>query len=330
MKKRIQKKKEAKIIQKYEPGLMNVLNPILQIVENFDPLEYRTEEARIQKVLNENFQYTGVREAFTEIFPNLNLNLHFQKMRKEVKREIQEKCIQDFRFATLLQVVEDAEKMYPNIATLIIFKRNFFDTLAKGFEPYDLMHEYEAQQGERRARAAVRFFREVAEMVYSNYLKILIEFVEILECKSVIKSFQRFGVLANQLPDRLEKLGYKNLVDKDAGWLRNAACHSHWKYISDSDTILLWDTNHEKIEMTSERLFSKGLDMYVMCIEQFQSLILLYLKNKICTDWSDIIMYLQINFYKLLNDDLQVKNNLESKLEQYFSSLSHLEFKEAK
>jgi hypothetical protein len=332
MKRRVQKRKELKVIKQYEPLFQNMFGSVIQIVGDFNPTEYRTQEAKIKSTLEKQLEETSnseqFGEAFLKLFSTLNLKSLVTSLQKTIKKEIKEHSENDVRFAELHRLVNDAESKCPNIACVLFFQSNPLELLSKSFEPYDLIQKVEEENGEHANRNIIRIYREVAELLYDDYLKALYGFVQILEGKKIIKLSNTFGNLTSQLPDRLEKLGYKNLVDSDAGWMRNATCHGRWAYKPENGKAILWDLNKSEKEFSHEELLEKALNMYAMVVNNYLSLILIYLKNKICSkEWFSILSYIQKNWSGIVNEDKVKSENIKKMIEGEISHFREFTFK---
>ncbi len=333
MKRRVQKKKESKMLQKYEPVFENMFGSLLQLSEEFNPSEYRTQQAQIKNTLEKRLEDTQnseqLGEAFLSFFATVDFKLLTNGLSKKLNEEIDEHIKLDERFGELFRLISDAEKKCPGISAVFFFNNNPLETHSKSLEPADLIQEFEKQKGERAGRTAVRIFREVAELVYDDYLNAIYGFVQILEGKKTIKLTNKFGNLTEQLPRRLEKLGYKNLVDSDAGWLRNATCHGRWIYKPEIGKTVLWDLNKMERALTPDELAGKAMDMYTMVLQNYLPLIMIYLSNQVCSkQWLGIIKYAQANLTSLVNGDVKKNEQVDKMIEATFSAVKAIEFKQ--
>ncbi len=331
MNQRLRKKKSIKVIDKYLPYFENMMLPIIEIAEKIDVAEFRTHEQKMREIIEKQFQTTDGNEilkSLSKMFLGIDLSSFSKEINKQLKSEIREREKNDIRFKELHRIVNETEKLYPNISIVILFRNSPFEDLVKAFEPYDLIKEFKNQKGEKAAKTAIRIYREVVEMLYENYVKAICEFTELLEGKKQIKSYQSLGVLVDQLPRRLNKLGYSELIDADAGWIRNAACHGQWKYIPEKNKIALWDKKKTGKEFSAQELFEKSMGMYNMIMENYNALIFIYLKSKMANEWLWLLKFFQKNFNQLIiNNKPEKLKYMKERIEKMFAPIMKLEFK---
>lgn len=332
MKKRIKRKKENQIITQAIPHLENIFEPAIKLIEGADPLEYRTNEAKVKKMvegqLNDEQNAEQFGKAFLELFPAIDLKKHIKEITQKFEDQIRDANNQDPRFSELYKLLMDADKKCNNIGIILFYKIDPLQTLAKLFEPQDLINEIPLLSGEKANRNIIRLFREVAELLYADYLDSVNILLQIVEGKSSIKLSNKFGNHTNQLPKRLEKLGYFNLVIAEAGWIRNATCHGHWIYNVETDRVALWDQSKPKQELSPNELYQQALEMYAMVVENYLPLMLIYLGKKICSkEWIGILSYLQKNWKAVLSNNEKKSTKLGNMIENEFMQLKKMDFK---
>lgn len=332
MKKRIQKKKENKILSQALPHLEHIFEPAIKILQEADPLEYRTNEAKVKKMIEgqiddeQNAEQFG--KAFFELIPAIDLKKHIKEITQNFEKQIRDANHQDLRFSQLYNLLMDADKKCNNIGLMLFYKSNPLETLAKLFEPQDLINEIPSLSGEKANRNIIRLFREVAELLYTDYLDSINMLLQVVEGKSSIKTSNKFGNHTSQLPKRLEKLGYINLVNAEAGWMRNATCHGHWHYNAETDSVVLWDQSKPKQEFSPTDVYHQALEMYTMVVENYLPLMLIYLGKKICSkEWASIFSYLQKNWKAILSEDKKKTTKLGEMIEREFTQLKQIDFK---
>lgn len=329
MKKRIRKKRSSKLIQEYTPYFENMFMPIIEIMENIDPSEFRTHELKMRESLEKQFQNAEsnkLLESFIKLFSELDLFSFDKSVNKQLRIKIAERRKNDLVFNELYHLTNEIEKIYPNVSFVIFFRDNPFENFVKAFEPYDLIQEFEKSKGEKAAKTVVRIYREIAEMLYDNYVRAVCEFTELLEGKKLIKSYGSFGVLVNQLPNRLKKFGYTKLVTEDAGWIRNATCHGRWKYDPAKDKIILWDKNKPEREFSSRELFEKSMAMYHTVIESYLNLVMVYLEKKMANECLSFLKFAQKCIKESTNNNPEILKSIELRIENLFSSVIGLQF----
>jgi hypothetical protein len=119
-------------------------------------------------------------------------------------------------------------------------------------EPVDLLDAAQKSTGELRARCLVRALREVAEMLYVPYLRL----VWMLTCcaRGEWPAFPSdFGALVNQVQIRVGATS-PGLVEPRAATFRNAASHVHWFYEPATDSVVLWDRKRPRTTLKTEAL----------------------------------------------------------------------------
>lgn len=307
-----------------------ILSPVFQIIETLDLGELRTGEFKIRQIFEKKFNSYDTKAvvsfAIIDTFKNTDLASFAKESNREIKKKIKE-FSKDERFTTFLRMLNDAEKMYPNVGILILLQENPVDMIFKASETHDLINEFKKLKGEKAARCAVRIYREVAEFLYVNYVHAVFEFVQILEGEKDIKSTLSFGVMLKQLPARLERLGYSDLLAMDASLIRNATCHTHWKYNAADDNILFWNKNKTlERQLTSGELFEKAMAMYDMVTENYYNIIQLHFKQKIFNDWLTIFRYVIKKFDQVVKGNPLINEYLEKQLAIHFEKVLQLRF----
>jgi hypothetical protein len=330
MKHRVIKKENSNTLKIWLPYIENFLYSLVELSQNADLSMLRTHEQKIRETLEQQFSNKNgddILIAIIAVIKKINLGIYSKEIKRQIKNEVKEKSEKDLRFNEIFSLVSEAEKKYSNVCFVVFFRTNPMEEFIKGCESYDLISDFENQKGEKAARNAIRIYREVAEMTYDNYVRILSELIELLEGKEVIKSHQSFGVLVSQLPKKLEKFGYFNLVDSNVGWLRNATCHGHWRYIPETDKIKLWDKTKPEKEFTSIELFKMAMNMHSMVSEIYMSIIPIYFKSKFFNEFFPLIKYVQKNFANLIEGSESHQSCAEKMLIDIFEPVTKIEFK---
>lgn len=330
MKQRIRKKISSKRLQNYLPNIEPLFHELIQMSESLNPEEYRTSEIRLKESVAAKFDTEAGEEFFDAMvksFIDLDLSAFAKQIKKIRNREIKKRSKIDERFGILLSAIADAEKVCPNIGLLILFRTNPIEELAKAFDMVDLISEFENLKGEKAARCAIRLYREVAEMLYTNYLKTLAELCCALEGKTQLSYSKQLGHLSIQVHSRLRAFGYADIVDPDTGWIRNASCHGHWIYEPKLDSIFLWDLNKPKKEMKSIEVYQKAIEMYRMVTEIYYPILHIYLSDKVVNHWLPLLKYFQKNFQKILAGDKKHEDVFAGKFEKLFENLSKIDVK---
>ena len=159
---------------------------------------------------------------------------------------------EDPRWQALMALIAEVEARKPE--TVFSEIEPYWSTfrVEKLAEVLDPLMEARGSVGELRARAVVRTVAAAAELLYFPYLGVVWR----LTCHSRGEEpgkLEKSGVLVQNLVQRLPQ--GSPLCDSDAGWLRNAAAHGSWRYLSETDSLELWDLKRSpKILSTTELL----------------------------------------------------------------------------
>lgn len=159
----------------------------------------------------------------------------YRKMINDLKKQIKD----DKEASSLLDLIWYADKKIP-FSPLIVFQHFLpeMEFYRRVMEPLDLFSQAGKSNDEAKVRALIRALRETAEMLYEPYLRALFQIAMLAEGKWS-KGPENFGSLVKQTHEKLKS--YPEIVEPNAGWLRNAASHAHWVYEVNKKTIIVWD-----------------------------------------------------------------------------------------
>lgn len=191
-------------------------------------------------------------------------------MQQEYRKVINdlEKQIKDNKEASsLLDLIWCADKKIP-FSPLIVFQYFLpeMEFYRRAMEPLDLFSQAGKSTDEAKARALIRALRETAEMLYEPYLRALFQIAMFAEGKWS-KGPENFGSLVKQTHEKLKS--HPEIVEPNAGWLRNAASHAHWVYEVNKKTIIVWDRTVKPKRMTIQQLEKVSSTMYQMVCNKF-------------------------------------------------------------
>jgi hypothetical protein len=306
------------------------IEAINQITNEGDLAEYRTTQLKIQRRIEREFEKSQCPDFFQEfliLFSQAELSVVFEKIKNDIKAQYIDLVSADSHFGSLCRLVNKADKVCPNMGLAVLVREDPLEAMAKSCEPYDLIKQSENQSGEKAARTATRIFREITEHLYDNYVRTVCELTSICEGKSEIISNQNFGSIVHDLQKRLQKIGFSDIVEFDAAFLRNACSHSQWKYVPERDKIILWDLNEKSVELTPEELYQKAILMYQMSVSNLHNVLPLYYKKKLLTDWRHVFILIQHLFSKGDVDADKEMKLIEDEINDQLSSIRHLTFK---
>lgn len=332
MKQRKRKKNVVKAFEKYGKVFIDILEPILENVENFNPDEHRTFQHEFSKSIEKRFENVTndkeVFEHFIKLMESVDFNSAAKEQNKKLKKELNEYEQKDKRFKQLYNLVYDAEKKCPNIGAFIFFMSNPIELFAKSNEPLDLISESDSLTGEKAGKNAIRVYREVAEYVYIDYLKAVFRFVQILEGKTEIKVPIEFGNLCKQISDKLKKYRLENLVEPEAAWIRNATCHADAPYNASIQKLVLGDrTKQIKKEFTPGEIMGKAMQLHSMVVDNYLNLVSYYFRKKAFNDWKEILSYTKKNMLAIINEDPKKIKVLQEMMQKDFSEIEKFSFK---
>lgn len=305
------------------------IEPLVKKVENFDFRYFSNFQNEIKfdienKIteLDENINLSDIIREFIE---STDLKELFETIKKQNEEKRDEIIKKDNRAKHLFELIEKVDSKVPNISFLILSRINPLEHIRKMYEPLDLLLEIEKYKGEHRARLIIRFFREVSEFVYDNYIRILWELTSIINDQKNITSNGKFGKIILDITPRLIKENSEELIEKDAGWIRNAASHASYIYKDSSDSLIMWDKNRPKKEILVNDLLNNSISMYSI---SSQVILDIYVCNIYRIILNNELIDIIINEKeKLLRLDKEVLKLIKIKIERQFESLKGIRIK---
>lgn len=328
MKRRLQKKFGAITIRKYSPLLKGFLPIFKKFAEEFNPAEYRKHAKLFRHSMEKELDLAdrdSIKTGVIQIFKNIDLYSYSKEANKGINYQLKISN-GDETFKELNQLVNEAEKICPNIFFGVFMRNNPFEMFIKGLEPYDLIHDFKSLRGEKAARTAIRIYREVAESIYDHYIRSISELISIIEGRKRIVSNQSFGTLLNQMHKKLNHLGYFQIVKPDVSFLRNACCHGDWQYDLDSDEIFLSGNNKKLIKYTPSALYDKAMELYTIAGADYFTFFNLYMKKKLFNEWLPILKYCQRHLLSIINCDQNKISFIQGRFEKEFLGLRDYSF----
>ena len=181
-----------------------------------------------------------------------NYNKYEESRLRSLKKEKQKLQKKDSRIILLERLFREVDRKRKYLVFLIL--KDFFDYedhIRRSLEPADLLLALQSRKREAKARYLLRAYREIVEMSYQKYLRLLWILSSILldDRKPFPKSL---GDYCRQLPLRLDD--YRSLVDPDVAFIRNAAAHGDWAYDPSSNSVILQDKKKIPLELTLRKL----------------------------------------------------------------------------
>lgn len=257
------KKDIPNALEKYFGPLVKEL---IKKAETLDPKYFGEMQAAVVNILEKHFQRLSENGKVLNGFINFIKDLDVKRLAKEMSY-YNEKQLNNFKSSNIrvvkfIELLDEVDRIKPNMSIVILLRVNLNNYLRKIVEPYTNVEELNKSYGEHKARMTMRFFREVFEYLYDNYIRILWEMVLVLEGKNEIRSKkQKPGQLINNLVPRLEQLNMSELIEPIAATVRNAATHVTWKYNMKENSITVWDTKESSFSLGVEQLIEKAKQM---------------------------------------------------------------------
>ena len=233
----------------------HLVEPFEQKIKDADPLSTDTLVYEIEKEIhakaedlieNDKVSIETIQELIgfaKKVSPEEYHKITIKEVSEE--RTLLEK--EDYRAELLYQFFEEADSKASVISFFILNRSSFQDFIKNLMKVQGLFDEVEGLSGERKAYRVASLFEEVAERLYGNYCKMLYELQCVIDDKTEIKSFQKFGIIYNLLKDKISPK-YSDLLHTDFALTqyRNAIAHKTYRYLPENDALLLWDYTKEK------------------------------------------------------------------------------------
>lgn len=321
-----------KTAQKYNLKLIeSFFNPIIEKAKDFDYKHYTKYEKELNSELEkqvgklDKFKRNTFVKGFKFLLNQVDLYKVLEKAKKFNENKKEELSQKDNRNKLFFELFNEADRIIPFISIAILVKTDLESILRKQCEPVDLFEDYENATGEHRARIAARIFREVSEMLYIKYIRILWQLNSIIKGKKVISSNESFGKMLSDLANNFngERL---ELIESDAGKLRNALVHASYSYNDEKDSIIYWDKSLEKFEISIQSLYEKVGRMYEISAYNIIEIFVLQINNFVLVD-SNLGVFFIENKEKVLEQDNKTLKLIETRLRKMFSKIYEIKFK---
>lgn len=158
-------------------------------------------------------------------------------------------------------------------------------------------------------------------------MKAVFRFIKILGGETSIQIPVGFGPLCDQISNKLKNLGFEDLIEADAAWIRNAACHADWMYNASNQKLVLKDKRGIKKEFAPQEFMEKALHLYSMVVDNYFKLLTYYFRRKAFNDWKVILSYTQKNMMAIVNNDSAKTKLLVEKFQKDFLEIQKISFK---
>ena len=327
-----QSNKPSKLIQLFEEHIL----PWEKKIKKFDPREVQTLKHNIEEDLqskmdsikDESQVIDFLKSVFEEILA-LDLDKFERRQTKAIKKAKKRLIKEDERVGLFFQLIKEADKITPLISFRVLNRMPFLflnENIAKsngvGLDCKEL-------KGERRAERMADYYVDVSERLYTNYVKILWEFCQILRGDDEIKSLGSFGSIIENLRRHLP-VKYHPLIDFEAAWYRNAFAHRDRIYLPKNGELLLRHSKGKEAKQvsicmnclqhkTEEKLLIAGI--YLKEIQYLYLMKNVYIKGG--------LMRLSVDFFKnsdIFNISEEEATMLDAKINQLFSGVARYQF----
>jgi hypothetical protein len=260
-------KRIEKILRHAMPQLPDQFLQLARKFERFDGRRPATFKAELEHDLSVLMQHAslhdvGILQDITQLIGHPEFKGEITRLVSNVAGMAKQQAKADKRYSLLMRLVNEADARVPLSPWLLL--QDIADPrvmLELQCAPKDLLAEAEREVGELRATAVLRAYADVAEPLYKLYLNriwLLSYFKE--EEVPTVKKVPSFGNLVAQAGKRLA--GYPGLIDPDAGWMRNSACHNRRVYLPHVDAVEMWDENRPRRQVPVLELLKRVKDMY--------------------------------------------------------------------
>ncbi|MGB7923308.1 MAG: hypothetical protein WCF57_08690 [Pyrinomonadaceae bacterium] len=267
-------------IMRVTPTLPMVLRRTLRRIEYFDFKQPVTLVEKIKAdfagmpILAEVTGDTGMMlcRLFTEMISREEFRKWYEENIGHLKREAATDC----RYSELLRLMGEADARIPFVSVIVSFRHaDPVERLSAQCSPVDLLQQAEGARGEGRATAVLRALVETLERVY-RYYRITIWQLSFFRAGEMPNAqAPSTGNLVKEVVRRLPD--YPNLVEPDAGWMRNSAVHNPREYVVSNDSLVLWDKNVPRTEIRVDDLLVMVQRMYSVSAVTMQRVAQLYL-----------------------------------------------------
>lgn len=280
--------KIAREIVRLMPKLPQTLHCIFDKVEQFDFRKPATFIAEMKADIRNCTPKLDGRERRTfsrvwKLLRFLPLERVVRWRMSEIIRITKREAAKDARYSLLLKLMSEADAKVP-LVSIIVSLRHADPEAALGPQcaPYDLLEQAERESGETRATAVLRALVETSEALYRPYLITIWVLSFLREGKMPPEQVPSFGNLVKDAHRRLAD--YPELVEPDAGWIRNSAVHNPRKYLIETDALEMWDKNVEHKAVPVDELYAMVKRMYLISGLTIQRVGQLYMFRNLLTE----------------------------------------------
>lgn len=255
------------ILRRAMPQLPEQFLQLARKFERFDGRRPATFKAELERDISAMMQQANLQDP--EVLQDIAQLVGDPALKGEVTRLVsnaagmaKSAARADRRYSLLMRLVNEADARV-SLSPWLLLQDIADPGVMLGLQcaPKDLLAEAERETGEVRATALLRAYKDVAEPLYKVYLN-RIWLLSYLKEGSMpaVKKVPTFGNLVTEAATRLA--AYPGLVDPDAGWMRNSACHNRRVYLPDADAVEMWDENRPRALVPVQELLKKVKDMY--------------------------------------------------------------------
>lgn len=261
------------------PRLPRVLQRVIRRVEHFDHKQPTTVIEKIKKDLEGlpvaavNNDQAGARllRLLSKISSS-GVRRQYEELIKNLKRE----AASDSRYSEILRLMGEADARVP-LVSMIVSQRHadFEQRLSAQCAPLDLLRQAETLKGEARANATLLALSVSVERVYRFYLITLWQLSFFRRGEMPPQEAPATGNLIKEVRRRLPD--YPDLVEPNAVWMRNSSVHNPCEYVTQTDSVVMWDKSVPRTEVQVDDLLAMVQRMYSVSAVTMQRVAQLYL-----------------------------------------------------
>jgi hypothetical protein len=267
-------------VMRAAPTLPRVLQRTLRRIEHFD---FKQPTTLVEKIKADfagiplSVEATGdtammLCRLLTESISRDEFRNWYEENVGHLKRE----AATDSRYSELLRLMGEADARTPFVSVIVSLRHaDPVERLSAQCSPVDLLQQAEGTRGEERATAVLRALVETLERVYRHYLITIWQLSFFRAGEMPNAQAPSTGNLVKEVVRRLPD--YPNLTEPNAGWMRNSAVHNPREYVVSSDSLVMWDKNVPRTEVSVDDLLAMVQRMYSVSAVTMQRVAQLYL-----------------------------------------------------
>lgn len=190
----------------------------------------------------------------------------FSSSFKNQLQTVIERNVSTPEFHQLLLLFKDVDSITPKCTEMLIHNSGILSASDNLLEGYSFARQLEGLSGERLVKKIITIAPSLIEDSYKRYLHFLVTCKFCMDKKDKEPN-NKIGVMLDQVTSLKSK--YPLLIDSDIAWLRNSAAHRNWKYIVESDMVLMTDNKDIEHYFSPEELMVKIMQPFLISSRVF-------------------------------------------------------------